>query len=45
MMYGLILGPISLIRSKFHLPLSGALINIEVPGFGMSVVRGPTGHK
>ena len=23
----------------------GALINVDAPGFGTSVVRGPTGHK
>ena len=23
----------------------GALNNVEAPGFGTSVVRGPTGHK
>ena len=38
-------------HKKFHLPWlpscldCGALINVDGPGFGTSVVRDPTGHK
>ena len=51
MRYWALLGVIRLYKASFHLPWwpscldRGALINVEVPGCGKSVVLGPMGHK